>query len=103
MKDSKETVTQIKNQKPEVDLGPILTRLEELEERCTQLETTLKDTITFEKLAARLTGKKTIKNRRAKREWSEEEKKAFHERMVAAREAKDKARQEASNTEVKKK
>jgi hypothetical protein len=74
-----------------------------LEGRCTQLETTLKDTVTFDTLAARITGKKTIKKRRAKREWSPEEKAAFHERMVAAREAKEKARPEAAKAEAKKK
>jgi hypothetical protein len=75
MNDSKETVAKSKDQAPAIDLNPILTRLEELEERCTQIENTLKGTVTFDKLAARISGKKTIKKRRATREWSEEEKK----------------------------
>jgi hypothetical protein len=43
------------------------------------------------------------KKRRAKREWSPEEKAAFHARMVVARQAKEKARQKAAKTEAKKK
>jgi len=43
------------------------------------------------------------KKRRAKREWSPEEKAAFHARMVVARQAKEKARQKAAKTESKKK
>ena len=80
-----------------------LNRLEELEERCNQVETTIKDTVTFDTLAARLAGKKTVKKRRAKRELSPEEKADFHARMVAARQAKGKARQEAAKAEPKKK
>ena len=91
MNDSKETVAQIKDQTPAFDTHSILKRLEELEGRCTQLETTLKDTVTFDTLAARITEKKSIKQRRAKRELSPEEKAAFHARMVAARQAKEKA------------
>ncbi len=66
-------------------------RLEELEERCNQLETTLKETVTFDTLAAKLTGKKTVKQRRPKRELLPEEKAAFHARMVAGHLAKEKA------------
>ena len=98
MRDSKETVAQIKDQSPAIDIDLILKRLEELEGRCTQIETTLKDTVTFETLAARLTGKKIVKKRRVKREVSPEEKAAFHARMVAGRLAKEKARQEAAKS-----
>jgi hypothetical protein len=103
MNDSKENVTKNKNQEPTIQNDSILKRFEELEERCAQLETTLKDSVTFDSLAARLTGKKTVKKRRDKREWSPEEKAAFHARMVAARQAKEKARQEAAKAEDKKK
>ncbi len=92
MKDSKETLAKIEDPAPAIEIDLILNRLEELEGRCTQLETTLKDTVTFDTLAARLTSKKTVKKRRAKREWSPEEKAEFHARMVAARQAKEKAR-----------
>jgi hypothetical protein len=60
MSDSKETVTQIKDQAPAIDIDSILKRLEDLEGRCTQIETTLKDTVTFDTLATQLTGKKTV-------------------------------------------
>jgi hypothetical protein len=70
-----------------VDIDLILNRLDELEGRCIKLETTLKDTVTFDTLAARLTGQKTVKRVRAKRELSPEEKATFHARMVAARQA----------------
>ena len=103
MRDSKETNAKMKDIAPGNEIDPILTRLEELEGVCTQLETTLKDTVTFDALAARITGKKVVRKRRAKREWSEEEKAAFHAKMVAAREAKEKARQEAAKAEAKKK
>ena len=103
MNDSKETLAQIKDQEPAIEIDSILKRLEELEGRCTQLETTLNDTVTFDTLAARITGKKTVKKRRAKRELSPEEKAEFHARMVAARQAKEKARQEAAKPEAKKK
>ena len=59
MNDSKETVTKNKDQAPVNEIDSILKRFEELEERCAQLETTLKDTVTFDTLAARITGKKT--------------------------------------------
>jgi hypothetical protein len=85
MNDSKETTTKIKNQAPAIDIDLILKRLEELEERLTQSETSLKDTITFETLAARLTGKKTVKKRRTKRELSPEEKAAFHASIAESR------------------
>jgi hypothetical protein len=54
-------------------------------------------------LAARITGKKTIKKRRAKCELTPEEKAAFHARMVAGRDAKEKVRREAAKAEPKKK
>ncbi len=47
MNDSKENVSKNKNQAPAIDIDRIMTRLEELEERCTQIDTTLKDTVTF--------------------------------------------------------
>ena len=103
MRDSKETVSKVKDQATAIDIDPFLKRLEELEGRCTQLETTLEDTVTFDTLAARISGKKTVKRRRAKREWSEEEKAAFHARMVAAKKAKEKELQQASKSEAKKK
>ena len=96
MSDSKETEAKVKDQTQAIDINSILTRLEGLEERCAQFETILKDTVTFDALAARLTGKKTVKKRRAKRELSPEEKAAFHARMVAGCLAKEKARQEAA-------
>ena len=103
MRDSKETKAKMKDIAPGNEIDPILTRIEQLEELCTQLETTLKDTVTFDTLAARISGKKTVKRRRAKREWSEEEKAAFHARMVAAKKAKEKERQQAAKAEAKKK
>ena len=103
MKDSKETAAQIKDPASANEIDLILIRLEELEGCFTQLETTLKDTVTFDKLAARLAGKKTVKKRRAKREWSPEEKAAFHARMLAGRKVKEKARQAAAKAEAKKK
>lgn len=103
MRDSKETKAKMKDIAPGNEIDPILTRIEKLEELCTQLETTLKDTVTFDALAARITGKKTLKKRRAKREWSPEEKKAFHERMLTGRQANEKSRLEAAKTEAKKK
>jgi len=60
MKDSKETIAKSKDLELPIEIDSILNRLEELEGRCTQLETTLKDTVTFDTLAARLTGKKTV-------------------------------------------
>lgn len=96
MKDSKEPPALIKDSTPSIEIDLILNRLEELEGRCTQLEIALKDAVTFDTLAAQLTGKKTVKKVRAKRELSPEEKSAFHARMVAARKAKEKARQEAA-------
>ncbi len=103
MSDSNETANKIQDPAPAIEIDFFLNRLEELEERCTQLETTIKNTVSFDALAARLTGQKTIKQRRAKRELSPEEKAAFHARMVAARKAKEKARQEAAKAEAKKK
>ncbi len=103
MKDSKEIRTKNEDPAPAIEIDSILTRIEELEERCTQLEISLKDTVTFDTLPSRLTGKKSVKKRRSKRECSPEEKAAFHERMVAGRLAKEKARQEAAKAEAKKK
>ena len=51
MNDSKETVTQTKNQEPKIPIGSILKLLVELEARCYQLEITLKDTVKFDFLA----------------------------------------------------
>ena len=65
MKDSKETQPKIKDPAPAIEIDSILKRLEELEGRCTQIETTLKDTVTFETLVAQLTGKRVVKKRRA--------------------------------------
>ena len=63
MNESKEIRTN--NESPasanEIDL--ILIRLEELKGRCTQLETTLKDTVAFDMLVARLTGKETVQKK----------------------------------------
>ena len=103
MKDSMETQTKIKDQAQAIEINSILQHLEELEGHFTQLEITLKDTVTFDTLAARITGKKIAKKRSAKREWSPEEKAAFHASLVAARQAKEKARQEAVKDELKKK
>jgi hypothetical protein len=103
MKDSKETQPKIKDPAPAIEIDSILKRLEELEGRCTQIETTLKDTVTFDTLAAQLTGKKSVKKVRAKRELSPEEKAAFHARMVAGRLVKEQARQAAAKAEAKKK
>ena len=103
MRDSKETISKSKDQAQAIEIDSILTRIEELEERSNQLETTLMDTVTFDALAARISGKKTVKRRRAKREWSEEEKAAFHARMVAAKKAKEKERQQVAKAEPKKK
>ena len=76
----------------------VLNRLDELETRYSRLEITLKYN---DALAARITGNKTIKRKRAKREWSEEEKAAFHAKMVAAKKAKEKERPQASKFEDK--
>ena len=61
MKDSKETQPKIKDPAPAIEIDSILKRLEELEGRYTQIEITLKDTVTFDTLAVRITGKKTVK------------------------------------------
>ncbi len=103
MNDSKETLGTSKELAPVIDIDSILKRVEELELRFTQLETTLKDTVTFETLANRITGKKAVKRKRAKREWSPEEKADFHARMVADRQAKAKARLQAAKVEAKRK
>ena len=101
MKDSKETLAKIEDPAPVIEIDSILKRLEDLEGRCTQLETTLKDTVTFDTLTARLTVKKTAKKNRAKRVLTPGEKAAFHARMVTARQVKEKARQEAAKAELK--
>jgi hypothetical protein len=103
MKDSKETQPKIKDPAPAIEIDSILKRLEELEGRCTQIETTLKDTVTFDTLAAQLTGKKSVKKVRAKHELSPEEKAAFHARMVVGRLAKEKARKVSAKAEAKEK
>ncbi len=61
MKDSKETLAKIEDPAPVIEIDSIVKRLEELEGRCTQLETTLKDAVTFDTLAARLTGHRLSK------------------------------------------
>jgi len=61
----------------------------------------LNDTVTYDTLAARITEKKSVNKRRAKRELPLEETAAFHARMVTARQAKEKARQEAAKAELK--
>jgi len=78
-------------------------RIEQLETRITQLETTLStimnNTVTFETLAARLIGNqenKKVRKPRAKSEWTPEQKAAFHAKMVAGRLAKEKSRKEVS-------
>jgi hypothetical protein len=76
----------------------ITERIDQLEARITQLETTLKNSVTFETLIARLVGsndtgsKKVRKPRTNKRVLTPEEKAAFHARMVAAKLAKEKSR-----------
>jgi hypothetical protein len=72
-----------------------------LETRITQLETALKNTITFETLAARLISTKElctkkVRKPRTKRVLTHEEKAAFHARMMAGRLAKEKSRKDAS-------
>ncbi len=74
-------------------------RIEQLENRITQLESALKNSITFETLAARLVSNpdtKKSRKPRSKREWTAEEKAAFHAKMVAGRLAKQKAKLSAS-------
>lgn len=75
MSDSKETLTNSKIHTQSIDINLIEKRLEELEKRFTQLETIIQTTFTLDALAAWITGKKTIKKRRASDEWSVEEKK----------------------------
>lgn len=72
----------------------VVERIEQLEARISQLEITLKNTVTFETLAARLIGNpenKKVRKARAKREFTPEQKAAFHAKMVAGRLAKQKA------------
>jgi hypothetical protein len=72
----------------------VIERLEQLEARISQLEAALNNTLTFETLASRLIGNpetKKVRKARAKREWTPEEKAAFHAKMVAGRLAKQKA------------
>jgi len=92
----------MKNTKAE---NQVTERLDQLEGRCNQLETTLstimKDMVTFDTLAIRLTGvpasdTKKVRKARAKRELTPEQKAAFHAKMVAGRLAKEKARLEVS-------
>lgn len=81
--------------KPINSENQIIERVEMLEARISQLEAVLNNALTFETLAARLIGnpetKKTRKPR-TKREWTPEEKAAFHAKMVAGRLAKQKTR-----------
>ena len=77
----------------------VVERIEKLEARISQLEITLKNTVTFETLTARLIGNpdnKKVRKARAKRELTPEQKAAFHAKMVAGRLAKEKARLAAS-------
>ena len=91
--------------KPTNSENQIFEGLEQLESRCTRLETTLatvmKDMVTFDTLANRLIGTpksdtKKVRKARAKRELTPEQKAAFHAKMVAGRLAKEKARLAAS-------
>lgn len=75
-------------------------RIEQLENRITQLESTIStlasNSLTIETLVARLSGStdqnaKKPRKSRSKREWTPEEKAAFHARMVAGRLAKEKS------------
>ncbi len=80
---------------PEID-NDVIERIELLEARITQLESALKNTVTFETLATRLigssdTGSKKVRKPRTKRELTPEQIAAFHARMVAGRLAKQKA------------
>ncbi len=80
---------------PEID-DVTIERIGMLEARITQLETALKNTVTFETLVTRLmgsadTGNKKERKPRTKRVLTPEEKAAFHARMVAGRLAKQKA------------
>ncbi len=81
--------------KPTNNENQVRERLEQLENRIAQLEAAMNNTATFETLAAKLVGntetKKTRKPR-AKKEWTPEQKAAFHAKMVAGRLAKQKAR-----------
>jgi hypothetical protein len=54
-------------------------------------------------MVARLTGKKSVKKRGAKRELPPEEKATFHARIVARSLAKEKARKVSAKAEAKKK
>ena len=79
----------------EID-NDVIERIEMLEARINQLETALKNTITFETLVTRLSGStdqntKKPRKPRSKNEWTAEEKAAFHAKMVAGRLAKQKA------------
>ena len=70
-------------------------RIDQLEARITQLETALKNTVTFEILAARLFGNpdtKKVRKPRAKRILTPEEKVAFQARRVAAKLVKERSR-----------
>jgi hypothetical protein len=85
--------------KPTNSENQISEQLERLEARITQLETALKHTVTFETLATKLIGNpenKKVRKPRSKREWTADEKAAFHAKMVAARLAKQKAKLSAS-------
>ena len=86
----------MKNTKVE---NQVIERIEQLEAHISQLEITLKNTVTFDTLAARLIGNpenKKVRKVRAKRELTPEQKAAFHAKMVAGRLAKEKVRLAAS-------
>jgi hypothetical protein len=96
--DSTKGYTPKTTKEPVVD-NVIVERIEQLEARISQLEITLKNSVTFETLAARIIGNpenKKVRKVRAKREFTPEQKAAFHAKMVAGRLAKEKARLAAS-------
>ena len=71
----------------------LIERLDQLENRINQLEAALTNTLTIETLITRLSGStdqnaKKPRKPRAKKEWTLEQKAAFHAKMVAGRLAK---------------
>jgi len=84
--------------KPTNSDNQIYEHIEQLVNRINQLEAALNNTLTFETLAARLIGNpenKKVRKPRTKKEWTPEEKAAFHVKMVAGRLAKAQARNES--------
>jgi hypothetical protein len=70
-----------------------------LEARISQFEAALNNNLTFETLAVRLICNpetKKVRKPRTKKDWTPEQKAAFHAKMVAGRLAKEKSRKEAS-------